>query len=185
MKPSVRRSVLVSVPVVVAVLALAAVCVRKPEVVLTMSRDDVQQRVSSKFPIEQKAFLLRAVYSDPVVRLEPTSKRIGLSLTATVSFLEGRVARGRIEGDMSVRYDPDQAALFFDDARFSRLHIEGVSESVLQQVLPLANTLLHERLDRIPVYRLNANDLRHDVARGLLKEVDVQDGHVRFVLGAP
>ncbi|MBS1714131.1 MAG: DUF1439 domain-containing protein [Armatimonadetes bacterium] len=185
MKSGFRNRALFAVPIVVTAVAVLAVSARKPEITLRMSQAELQDRIKAKFPVEQSAFPLTVVYSDPEVSLDPVGNRIKIGLSASATLLSGRIAKGRLEGDTTVRYEPDRAALFFDDASFSRLEIEGVPEDVLKPLLPIAGRLVHDRLDSVAVYRLNADDLRHNVARAVLKDVDIEDGSVKFVLGVP
>jgi hypothetical protein len=155
------------------------------EVTLDFSQEDLQQRVAAKFPLEQSLFPLSVTYSDPRIALESGRDRIGFSLTATARFLEGRIAKGLVSGDVKLRFDPDQAALFFDDARIERLEIEGVPHGILEKLKDLAAPLVRERFRQVPVYRLRADDLRHDIARGVIRSVRVEDGLVKVVIGAP
>ena len=158
---------------------------RQTDLTLTFTRNDLQKRVAEKFPLDQELlFLFTITYSNPVVKLEEGSDRIGIGLDASAKLASSKLVKGRFEADWQVRYDPAVGALYFDDPKIQKFGVEGLSPEIQETVAKLAKPFLSDYLRRVPVYRLKPGDLRQDLARGVIKSVSVRQGRLVVVVGA-
>ena len=156
---------------------------RHSDLTLTFTREDLQQRVAAKFPFDQKLLFITVTYSNPNIRLEEGSDRIGIGLDAVAKLDGDRLVNGSVEGDWVIRYEPGQGALYFDDPRIDRLDIKGLSPATQEMVARVARPLIQEYLRRVPVARLKPGDLRQDLARSMLKSVAIKRGKLYVVVG--
>jgi hypothetical protein len=156
---------------------------RKPDLTLSFTREDLQQRVAAKFPFDQKLLFITVTYSNPSLTLNDGSDRIGIGLDAVAKLDGDRLVQGSIAGDWMIRYEPAHGEFYFDDPQIERFDIKGLSPSTQEMVARVAKPLIQEYLRRVPVYRLKPGDLRQDLARSVLKSVTVKRGKLYVVVG--
>lgn len=152
---------------------------------LSLTEGELQEALEKRFPVEKthlKLFTFR--YSNPVVKLEEGTDRIHAGVDAEASFSSGGEplsGTARISG--TLRYDPATGEFRLADSRVEQLDIAGFPERHRALLKAVATFLLKERLDDHPVYRLEATDFKHAVARVILKSVEVKDRRLKVVLG--
>jgi Protein of unknown function (DUF1439) len=179
-----RVGLIVSIVAVAGIVVLLNLQLRNADLTLRFTREELQGRVAEKFPLDQKILLLFTVtYSNPVIKLEDGSDRIGVGLDVSAKLAGNKFVKGRVEGDWQVRYDSTDGGLYFDDPKVSKFRIEGLPPSTEDTVTQVATPLIREYLSRVPVYRLKPGELRQDIARGVLKSVSVKQGMLVVVVG--
>lgn len=184
-RSNVRRLTVVIVLIVAAIVAAyLLIRLRQPDLTLTFTREDLQQRVAAKFPFDQKLLFITVTYNNPQVLLNDGSDRVGISLDANAKLAGDQLVKGHVAGDWQVRYEPAEGSFFFDDPKIDRFDIDGLPPSTQEQVARVAKPLIEEYLRRVPVYRLKPGDLRQDIARSVLKSVAVKQGKLFVVIGA-
>ncbi len=152
---------------------------------LTFTQGEIQQRLESAFPME-KTFLgfLNIKIQNPRVILQDGSKRIGFQADEISNLnWNGKplCATALMSGEL--RYDATLGQIFLDDFRIDAIKAEGLKEEYASQLKSTATQLAQEYLKRRPVYTLTDTDLKIQAARLLLKNVTVEKGMVRVVLG--
>jgi hypothetical protein len=145
----------------------------------------IQEALDRRFPIDKRHLLIFTVrYRNPKVRLEEGTDRIQAGVDAETLF---RVNEQPFTGSASasgvLAYDPATGEFHLKDARVERLSIGGVPEKYTALVDGIATELLKDRLDRTPVHRLRATDVKQALARLVLKRVVVRDGHLDVTMG--
>ncbi len=184
LRPRIRQ---VFIRIAVLVIAGAAVfgTLRwlRPDLNLTLTRDELQNLVDSKFPIEQELLGEKVTFNRPQVELHEGSDRIGVRMDVRLKSWGPRIAWGHLEGDWKLRYDPNQGAVFFDSFAIQALDINGLDPRIHETVTEVAQALLRAYLDEAPVLRLNDHDLRQAFAHGAVKSLQVRGGKVEIVLG--
>lgn len=150
-----------------------------------LTEAQLQERVDEAFPEERRHLALaRVVLSEPRVNLFEGSDRIHFGLRARVSVTGvGEVLDGSGTISGTIRYEPDEAAFFFDDIRIEELDTGDLSQRYEEPVREGAAVAAREALRRQPVYRLQDDDLRQAAARLILRDVRVVDGRLRIRLG--
>jgi hypothetical protein len=119
-----------------------------------------------------------------VVLAEGTD-RIGLRATATLALPAGRPLSGTVQLDGRIRYVPERGELWLDEARVVDLAIGGLPGALRPTVEEDVGGLARGYLDRTPVYRLKQGNLKHSLARLVLRAAVVRNGKLVLTLGPP
>lgn len=152
---------------------------------INLTEEQLQQRVEEAFPIEQRHLgLVLLTLSDPEVHLEERSDRLHyeMRVRATV-FGAGEILNSRARVSGTVRYEPEEAAFFFDDLRIEDLEASGIPGEQREWVRQGLAAALRETLLRHPIYRLGREDLRDIATQLALRDVRVVDQRLRIRLG--
>jgi hypothetical protein len=158
---------------------------KQKDLKLSFTQQELQDQISRKFPFEQKLLFISVTYSNPQIVLESASDRVGFALDVSAKLAENQVVKGHAAGDWSLRYEPEEGALYFDDPKIDRIDIGGLSPSTQEQIGRVAKPLIEAYLKRVPVYRLKPEDLRQQVAKAVVKTVNVKNGRLLIVVGLP
>jgi hypothetical protein len=156
---------------------------------VVMTRDDLQRRVEARFPVERDLPLGSLTFSNPVVRLDPGSDRIGLRMDAEAAAIPlaaaliGPVRRGSVELSGGLRYEPATAELFLASPRVESLSIDGIPPRLSEDLKVLLTGLGVDLLGNRPIHKLEGRNLREKAAILALRSVEVRDGRLVATLG--
>ena len=150
----------------------------------TFTREELQQKANKKFPFDQTALMVKVTYSNPVVKLDDDSDRIGFGFDAAVKLGDNKLVTGKVAGEWQVRYEPSEGTLYFDDPSITKFDINGLPSSTRELVARAAQPLLQGYLKHVPVYKLKKGDLKQDLTQSMLRSVTVQKGKLIVVVGA-
>jgi len=160
---------------------------------LVFSRDEVQAKVAQKFPIDREAAVVKLVLTHPDVILSEGSDRIGLKTDAEAKLpgggLLGMVGigktsyKGMIYIDGEVDYDPAAGEFFFTKGKVKELAIEGVPEQLNGPVSELADAAASNNLNKVPLFKLNEQDMKERAAKFFLKKVKIKNGKLEITVG--
>ncbi len=138
----------------------------------------LQHKVEEQFPFTRKKYLLSMTLTDPVVRLEETTNRIGLELTVCLD-IPGAIStqrRGLIYG--SLDYDRENGEFYFLNLTIHELDSNGISNRKTGIVYDALETVLNKAFASTPIYRLQEEDLKHSLTRLLLKSVIIRKDRI-------
>jgi hypothetical protein len=150
-----------------------------------LERAELQASVEKHFPREkQYLFLFDVTLKEPQVELLAGANRLQVELNVGVK-VKGLDAEfgglGAVSG--SLRYDPERGEFFLSDPKVERLKLPGIPEKFTAKANEVAGTALREWYERFPVYRLKDGKAKHDLARMVLKGMQVRDGKLVLTLG--
>lgn len=152
---------------------------------VTLSEEEIQERLEEVFPIEQRHMMVLTVrLTDPRVTLVEGEERIHCEVGATASLpgvSRGMEGRGRISG--SLRYESGERQLFLSDARVEELEVEGVPNEYDARVREVASIAVRQHLERRPFYTIDQELLDQLPGPVALRDVKVQDGRLRLSFG--
>jgi hypothetical protein len=168
-----------------ALIALLAFACESREVIVTMTRDELQSRLASRFPIEKSAIVIDLLVKEPKLRLEDGSNRIGVEMVAEVSVLSKPSATGLIVASGVPRYDSDKKAFFLDQLKIESLELTGIKPEHEAKARALAEGLAHHALTRYPIYELKPRNLKEVGASFVLRSVLIRDGKLQATLALP
>ena len=154
------------------------------EHVVRLSERQIAQKLRAAFPIEKTYLVVAKVgLTNPVVRLEAGSDRIGFRTDGAVDVLEGawRV-RGKINLSGRVRYRPETGDLFLDDSRVEGLSIAGLPQQYQGAVRTAADLAAREFLSDRPLYRLKRAEVRPPLVTLRIKRIVIKDRAVEVTL---
>ena len=166
-------------------LGVCAGCARDPTVTVTLTAAELQEQVDRKLPLTRAGRLVTVTVPAAQVVLTEGSDRIGLRATATLALPAGRPLSGTAHFDGRIRYVPERGELWLDEARVVDLAVGGLPGSLKPTVDELVGSLARGYLDRTPVYRLQQGNLKHSLARLVLRAAVVRKGKLVLTLGPP
>jgi hypothetical protein len=172
---------------VLGLLPLPAAAKDNMNLVLTLSRADLQRRVERLFPIRREDALVSVVLSRPEVMLREGSNRIGLRLHIEASALQQQqlTTSGTVGVDGVLRFLNSSGEFYLDDASVEELRLGQVPPLYLDEVRQLADGLVRDLLEERPIYVLGQSGESTRIMGSELKAVAVRDGRVVVELSLP
>jgi hypothetical protein len=158
------------------VLVLTA-CSAPFRTTVTLTKDELERRLSARFPIEKRALIAAVQLDHPRVLFERGTDRIGFELDATASVLdETRAGKASVLGRL--RYDPASGQFFLIEPELVSFEIPDLPEEHREPIRQAASLVLEATLPAIPVHQIDDAS-----KRAFIKSVKVQDQTVRVELG--
>ena len=157
-----------------------AACTSPLRTTIELTRADLQARLERDFPIEERLLIAALRLEDPEIKLDEGADRIGIELTAAVSF--GRRAYpGRVGVDGALHYEPDRGEFFLLEPELQRFDVPDLEPSAAKLLRDVTAGALVALLPTIPLYRLDTTPER--ATKLFIKSVDVRAGRVRIEMG--
>lgn len=157
------------------------------EFTFVLSESELQENVDEGFPLEERVLGVMSLrLFDPEIGLVEGTDRIdfGVSVALSLGPLGGDLSgRGQISG--RVRYDPDEASFYLDDAIVEELAIERIPPGYEAEVRAAATLLARRQLERMPVYRIAGVTVRQIATMAVLKRAEVVEGEFLVTLEVP
>jgi len=143
---------------------------------------ELQSRISPRFPVRHcKTVLLCAELSNPVVTLNESDNRVGLSVDLKVN-LGPRERSGHVAMSGRPRYVPAQGQLFLDDLQVEQVDMgSGVSADYAEWLRYGATLAAQKALEGRPVYTLDERTAKGALAKRAISDVRVTGGKLRLV----
>jgi hypothetical protein len=160
-------------------------CTRNPTVTITLTAAELQEQVNRKLPLTRPGRLVTVTVQAAQVVLAEGSDRIGLRATATLALPAGRPLNGTVQFDGRIRYVPEPGELWLDDARVVELGLGALPGALKPTVEEVVGSVARGYLDRTPVYRLKPGNVKHSLARLVLRSAVVRSGKLVLTLGPP
>jgi hypothetical protein len=141
---------------------------------VTLSAGEVQSLVERRFPRQQRVMeLLDVNLSNPLVRLVPERNRLATSMDLQASErLSGRMLRGSLALDHSLRFEPSDATLRLANVKVEDIKLELAGTPLSGQAARLGALLAERVLDDFVIYRVN-DERRQTMARLGVNNADV------------
>jgi hypothetical protein len=109
-----------------------------------------------------------------------------VSLNASVSLNTSGTVRsfsGTINISTGVEYNPESGEVLLEDPEVESLHFDNFPEKDLKVLTAIVNIIVGVVLDGYPIYVLEPEDIPTDIAKLLLNDVTIEDGHVVLKFG--
>lgn len=171
-----------------AVMFVLTVCLAgcsKQELTVTLTQEDLQQRLESHFPIERSALLTTVSLSNPRVLLRDGSDRISLTLNSEIKVPLLTALHGTATASGVPRYDPSAKAFFLDQVTVDALQVPGLTPEHEPAARVALSKVAAEVLATKPVYELRDRNLKEAGAAFVLLRVRIQNAALEAHLGLP
>ncbi|MBU4033207.1 MAG: DUF1439 domain-containing protein [Proteobacteria bacterium] len=169
---------------VVAVLATITGC-NPHEVVVTLSSDEIQERVAPHFPLKKNWLIVNVVLRDPKIFLPEGANHIGINMLVEVNVPLLKTIAGQIRATAVPRYDPKAKAFYLDQATVDRLELPGIIPELEGKARSAIESTARQELAKHPIYELKGRNLAEVPGAFTLQEVQVRDGKLRATFGLP
>jgi len=148
-----------------------------------ISEAELQAKVSAMMPMEKTAFFVTVILSKPKVDLTKGNNEIGLFAHVEVQALGNIKSSGEVEITGSLSYQADKTAFFLHDPKIVRLEIKNASEKVTLSVKKVVEIATRKILATRPIYTLSDDNLKHKLAKSVLKSIKVENEKLHIILG--
>lgn len=149
---------------------------------LTMTEQELQEKVTSMMPFKQTQFFITVALSDPKVELIKESNEIGVFIQVKVSAPGGiyGMGRGKVTGTLS--YDASKGAFFFKKPKIINLELDQVPKEYVNNIQLIAQVTATQAMSVYPVYILSDDNLSQKLAKSRLESVEVKGEKLHVVL---
>ena len=174
------RRIAIAVLAVMALLAITWWGLRHfgNEAHIDVTREELQQRLSAKFPVRNCA-LTCVELSEPVIGLTEGSDRISFSTNTLVNL--GRLQLpGRLAFSGKLRYVRYEGNFFFEQIEIQEFQLSGLPPALAGAVRAHGESLIGAVLSSVPVYSIKDDSPNAALARQALRDVQVVDGKLRI-----
>lgn len=147
-----------------------------------LSEADLQKKVESRMPIIKKKLIAQLTIAQPQVILQEGSDRVEVMAHVTISMISGFKGTGTAHVEGRISYDPDKGEFYFLDSEVKSIKIDKLPDAFRKKAPKMIGSAMKIALDHLPVYRFN-DDLKHRLAKAVLKSVSVKNRKLEIVLG--
>jgi len=149
---------------------------------LTMTEQELQEKVASMMPFKQTQFFITVTLSDPKVELIKESDEIGVFTQVKVSAPGGIYGKGRGKVTGRLSYDASKGAFFFKNPKIVSLELDQVPKEYVSNIQLIAQVTATQAMSVYPVYILNDDDQSQKLAKSRLESVEVKGETLNVVL---
>jgi len=142
---------------------------------LKIPEDELQRKVSAMMPLEKTKFFVKVILSEPVVDLLKENNEISVLSNINVIAPAGIKGAGKVKMSGSLTYDAGQAAFYFKNPKIIDIEVDRFPEKHIPKVKSIAQTIANKMLTKYPVYKLKDNNLKHKLAKSVLKSLGVKN----------
>lgn len=150
---------------------------------VVISQNELQAKVAELMPLEKRNFLISLVFSKPKVDLTVGNNQIGISCQLDALALGTLKGSGstKIIGDLS--YQAETGEFFLKNLKINALKIKNLPEEYLPQVTQAIETMAQNALATYPVYRLDENDAKQQLAKSMIQSIEIKNQLLVIELG--
>ncbi len=170
--------------ILVASLLVAPGCAKR-EVVVTLTRGEIQEWVEPRFPVSKLAYLVLVTLRDPKVVLPDGTDRIGIELNVDVKIPLLAALSGKIAASGTPRYEGGTKAFYLERPSVERVEINGLKPEHEPKARAAIEKLATELLATRPIYELKGRNLKEVTASYVLRDVLIRDGKLQATLALP
>ena len=155
------------------------------DMVVTLTRDEIQARVAPRFPITKNWLVVNIVLRDPEIFLPEGTNQIGINMLVEVNVPLLKTISGHLRATAAPRYDAESRSFYLDQATVERLDLPGLMPELQDKARSAAESMARQELGKHPIYELKGRNLKEITAAYSLKEVQVRDGKLRAIFALP
>ena len=169
---------------VIILIAFASQMVSALDYTQEITEQEIQEKVSAFMPVVKKKYFVTVKISDPKIDLIKETDEVGILANIDASAPGGIKGSGEVMIQGSLDYDPKKGEFYFKNPKIVSLKIDQVPADFIPDIQALAQTALSKALATYPVYKFKDDDLKHRLAKSVLKSLKVQNEKLVITLGA-
>ena len=144
-----------------------------PEIEVSLTRKDLQQKIAPGFPIEKKVLIADVKLHSPEIYL--TADKVGLKLSVDAILLKFPLS-GKVDVQGVLTYNPSSGQFFVTDVAVVAVEVGNSAVNNSDKLKQIIAPLIVAHLQNTPVYTLPDDTLKQQLVGKLLKKVVVRDG---------
>ncbi len=149
---------------------------------LEISEQELQEKVSAMMPMKKKRFFLTVILSRPDVDLAAESNEISIFSHIDVLAPGGIKEQGDVKISGTLSYDADKGEFFFHNPSIPSLAIKNIPDKFIPEIKKITELIAGKILSKHPIYKLRDDNLKHKLAKAVLKSVTVKNEQLQIVL---
>lgn len=150
---------------------------------IELSEDQLQKKIDRLVPIEKDKLFFKVLVSHIDVDLKEGSDRVGLIADMEIRSPHFSTGKGRAWLDGKLNYNPAKGEFYFQEPEVREVKFENIPAQYHDLVKMLFQHAVTQRLANTPIYKLNTNKTKQQLAKVLLKSVKVIDRKLVLELG--
>lgn len=149
------------------------------DMVVSLTRDEIQARVAPRFPITKNWLVLKVVLSEPEVFLSEGANQIGINTRVELNIPLLKPISGYLGVSAVPRYDAESKSFYLDQATVERLDLPDLMPELQAKARSAIESIAQQELSKHPIYELKGRNLKEITAASTLREVQVRDGKLQ------
>lgn len=155
------------------------------EVVVTLTRDEIQARVAPRFPITKNWLVVNVVLREPEIFLPEGTNQIGINMLVEVNIPLLKPISGNLGATTVPRYDAESKSFYLDQATVEHLDLPELMPELKAKARAAIESIARQELAKRPIYELKGRNLQKITAAFALREVQVRNGKLQATFSLP
>ena len=155
------------------------------EMVVTLTRDEIQARIAPRFPITKSWLVVNVVLSEPEIFLAEGANQIGINMLVDVNIPLLKPISGHLKAMAAPRYDAQSKSFYLEDAVIERFDLPGLTPELEAKARAAIEAIARQELAKHPLYTLKGRNLKEITAGFTLREIQVRDGKLQAIFSLP
>jgi|TARA_B110000908_G_C10246949_1_gene449408 hypothetical protein len=148
-----------------------------------ITEQEIQKKVSTLMPIEKKKYFVTVKISNPEIDLIKETDEIGIKAHIEAFAPGGIIGDGVVTIKGTLDYDPKKGAFYFKKPTIVSLVIDKMPKRLIPKVQKIAQIALSKAMAAYPVYKFKEGNLKHKLAKAVLKSLTVKNEKLILTLG--
>lgn len=148
-----------------------------------ITEQEIQEKVSAFMPIEKKKYFVTIKISNPKIDLIKESNEIGILASIEANAPGGIKGKGKVMIKGTLEYDPKKGEFYFKNPTIISLAIDKVNDNIIPKIQGIAQAALSKVMTVYPVYKFKDDNLKHTLAKAVLKSLKVENEKLLLTLG--
>ncbi len=141
---------------------------------LTITEQELQQKLSRELPIEREAAYLAAKIYDSRVNFIEGTDQVGLSTKIDLVALGSIKSSGKAYVTGSVTYNPEKAAFYLINPSIVSVEINDMPPEFIPEIKRIALLSLEKAVQIYPIYKFKDEKIQEKMARSVVESIQVK-----------
>ncbi len=165
------------------VLLLASQLTLAFEYTLEFSEPELQEKISAMMPVTKQTMMATIVVDQAKLELVEGSDKLAIAAKLNATLLGGLKATGDVKIQGTLTYNAKEGAFYLQSPEIIELIINEIPPRFHDQIKQLAQKGMAKKLSDQPVYKLKDDDMKQNLAKSMLKSLQVKNKTLVATLG--
>jgi hypothetical protein len=136
---------------------------------------ELKKSIDAIMPITKNKLFINITIKNPVIHLIEESNELSIKADIEAIAPGGLGGSGTTEITGSIRYESSKGSFYLDKPQVINFHINNISDKHQPKIKKITQSVITKVLSKKPIYKFKDNDLKHSLAKALLKSVEVEN----------